>query len=198
MAILYYPAGSKVAQVNAWNPGYEQIYLNVNPNMVFYFDSGSVINSASASNLFITASWAQTASVSLVFITSSFAETASFAFSAGSSTGGGSSLSSSALTTIATSSTNFITASFVNVDQIVNITIGALYSFTCSNVPPAGTASYVSLFVNNTAIATSSLSFPPSWTFIGIVPSFITASKSAVLSLKCLGGPIVAAWGQQY
>jgi hypothetical protein len=63
MAILYYPAGSKVAQVNAWNPGYEQLYLNVNPNMVFYFDSGSVINSASASNLSITASWAQTASI---------------------------------------------------------------------------------------------------------------------------------------
>lgn len=89
MAILYYPKGSVIARVNAWNPNYEQTVIGVNPNTVFYFDTGSGINAASASMLAITSSWALTASVSQVIVSSSIATTASYALTASFAGGGG-------------------------------------------------------------------------------------------------------------
>jgi hypothetical protein len=203
MALIYFPKAANLGFRDSFNPTYEQLILATNPNTVLYFDFVSGLNAATASNLFITASWALTASVTLLFssnsLSASYAATSSFAQNAGSSTsGGGSSLSSSGFTTITTSSGNWITASFVNTDQYITISTGSIFSFTASNVPPAGTASNVSLFVNNIAAATSSLIFPVSWTFIGIVPTYLTSSKNAILSLKAFGNQIVAAWGSSY
>jgi hypothetical protein len=65
-------------------------------------------------------------------------------------------------------------------------------------MPAANQYANVSLFINNTATNTCSLSFPASWTFIGSVPSALTASKHAYLNLESFGGNVVAGWGVQY
>lgn len=101
-------------------------------------------------------------------------------------------------TTLSTGSNNWITASFLNSENYVNITTGASYTFTCSNVPTSPQILATSVFIYNTAADTSSLSFPSDWIFIGSVPTSITESKSAVLSLKAYGNTIVAGFGVQY
>jgi len=197
MAILYYPKDSVIARVNAWNPNYEQTVIGVNPNMVFYFDTGSGINAASASMLAITASWALTASISTVLnsssvsdfstsssfsVSSSYAATASVALNA---VGAG---NASAYSTIFTSSTNWITCSFSDAStQIVNITQSGSYSFTASNIPQPGNSQSADIlvYVNNTAIFTSSLNFPSTWINVGSSwPTSITASKNMAIWLK--------------
>ena len=121
----------------------------------------------------------------------SFATSASYAPSTPSSV--------QTLTTIATSSNYGITCSFADIKEYLSMgTGGVIYSFTCSNTPSAGQYSAVSLFIENTSTPTSSLSFPVSWTFIGTVPSALTASKNAYLNLEAFGSSIVAAWGDQY
>jgi hypothetical protein len=65
-------------------------------------------------------------------------------------------------------------------------------------MPSANTASNLSLYISNIGTVTSSLTFPSNWVFIGIVPTYMTASKSAILSLKALGNQVIAAWGSQY
>jgi len=125
----------------------------------------------------ITASWSQTASVAL-------------------NAAGG---NPSPYTTIVTSSTNWITCSFLDTKEYVVIGTGpTTYNFTASNVPVGGQYSQVALFLANAATNTSSLSFPTTWTFIGLAPTFITASKNAYLNLEAFGGTIVATYGSQY
>ena len=100
-------------------------------------------------------------------------------------------------TTITTGS-NIINIDYTGGEQYVSITTGALYNFTCSNLPVAGKTANVSLYIDNSvAVATSSLRFPSDWIFIGGTPLSITASKNAVLSLKAFGNKTVAAYGFQ-
>ncbi len=203
MAILYYPKGQILARLDATNPLYEQLIIANNPNTVLYFDTSSNANVISSSNLNITASWAQTASVTLIFLSnslsSSYAATASIALNA---LGGGSGgmTNSQSYFTITTSSTNWITSSFSVAEQFVTIATASKYNFTSSNLPSASQVAYTSLYIANTATGTSSLAFPTDWVFMGYVPSSLSASRAAILSLKNFGGtaPTVAAFAVQY
>jgi len=104
--------------------------------------------------------------------------------------------------TIVTSSANWITCSFLDTDEYVNIATGSVtYNFTCSNLPASSKTSNLTLFLNNTITGTNtaSLSFPANWSFVGLAPTYITASKHAVLNLKAWGtSNIAAAWNPQY
>lgn len=164
--------------------------------------------SASAMDLPITCSWAQSASVSLVYITAisaswasssisaSCASTASYAINAA----GSGVVTASAYTTLTTSSLNWITCSFFDTKEYVVLNAASVtYNFTCSNLPSEGMYSNVALFISNSFLGnTASLSFPSTWTFIGIVPTYITASKNAYLNLEAFGNRVVASWGPQY
>jgi hypothetical protein len=146
----------------------------------------------------ISASWAPGSTAATY--TSSLFGTASWATNAVSASyaPGGSTVSST-YTTIATSSTNWITCSLSDTFEMVNITLGQLYSFTCSNLPTGNNYSKTSLFINNTATAqTCSLAFPANWTWIGTVPTYLTASKDGYISLESFGSNVVAVWGSQF
>jgi len=139
--------------------------------------------------------------------TSSWAVTASFAMNGG---GGGSNIGTGstfpftsswavnavtasiiALTpfaTLTTSSNGGITCSYGDNHEYVSIAVAQALSFTSSNAPGSNVISVVNLFLNNTANNTCSLSFPSSWQFIGIKPTYISSSKSAVLQLTNYGG----------
>lgn len=95
----------------------------------------------------------------------------------------------STYTTLLTSSLNYITMSFNNSDAVVNLTLGQLYSFTQSDMPVTNTmVSDTTLYINNTATATSSLSFPASWKSLsGGWPTQLTASKNALVWLRAYG-----------
>lgn len=204
MALFYFPKANNLGLRNAWDSTYQELIIANNPNMVFYFDTGSTINSASALVLGITSSWAQTASISQVLqtvisaswssqsLSSSYTITASYASNAGVG-------SVTPYTTLTTSSTNWITASFLVPEQYVTITNALSYSFTSSNLPSAGQVASTVVYIANTATATSSLAFPSDWVFMGMAPTYITASKDAVLSLRNYGGTkIVAAFTPQF
>jgi hypothetical protein len=199
MALLYFPKSAYLGVRESFNPLYDQLTLATNPNMVFYFDSASAAVAASSSGLFITCSWAQSASVSQVFQVISSASWASQSLSASFASNAGGSGNSTTYVTITTSSTNWITASFSNGEQFVNITSPLSYSFTSSNAPASGTVASTTIYINNTATATSSLAFPNDWVFIGSFPTYITASRGAVLSIRNYGGTkTVASFAPQY
>ena len=105
-------------------------------------------------------------------------------------------------TTIVTSSTNWITMSFTDQIEYVNLTTGGVtYNFTASNLPASGLVSDVSLFINNTmTTATASLSFPATWINLnGGFPTSLTSSKSAMVYLRSYGGTtIVGNYQQQF
>lgn len=224
MAVIYYPKNQLVyvrdQQVSSSN--YESILLQCNPNVVFYFDTSSYMQAVNASQLPITASWAMTASVSNIYLltsssfasssytasyltagvtssnanTSSYTITASYALNGG---GGGGSLTASAYVTYSISPTNWVTISFTDQEAWVDITNGARYNFTCSNVASASQVMTTTLFINNTATATSSFAFPSDWVFMGITPTTITSSKSATLTVRNYGGvKNVAAYSVQF
>jgi hypothetical protein len=101
--------------------------------------------------------------------------------------------------TLTTSSTNWITCSFNDFKEYISLTTALVYNFTCSNPPASNQYAATSLFISNTITGqTASLSFPSSWTFIGLSPTYITASKNAYLNIESFGGKIVAVWGAQY
>lgn len=205
---------------------FESIVLNVSPNTVLYFDTSSLIQTVNATQIPITASWALTSSLSIItsvevsaswasssytasyidfpIVTASYASasttcesasytvTASFALNGG----GGGSTTASAYMTITTAS-NWITVSFLDSEEWVNITAAALYNFTCSNVASSSQVMSTTLFINNTATATSSMAFPSDWVFIG--NAITSLSRSAVLSLRNYGGvKTVASLGFQF
>ena len=129
-------------------------------------------------------------------MSSSFSSTASYALNGG---GGGGSTTASAYMAIVTSSLNWITMSFLDQEEWVNITVGALYNFTCSNVASSSQVMSTTLYMNNTATTTSSLAFPSDWVFIGSAPASLSSSRGAVLSLRNYGGiKNVASFGVQY
>lgn len=197
MAVIYYPKNQLLyirdTVVSASN--YESIVLACSPNTVLYFDTSSMVTAASAMNLAVTASWALTASISQVFVTTTSASWASQSLSASYAPGG----VSNAYVTIATSSLRWITASYLTPEQFVTIGVSASYNFTCSDVPASGQVATVTLYISNSAAFTSSLSFPSDWVFMGSVPTYISTSKAAILSLKNYGGALnVAAFTVQY
>lgn len=102
--------------------------------------------------------------------------------------------------TLSTGSTNGITCSLSDFNEYVSITVGQAYFFTSSNPPSTGYVSNTLVYINNTITGTTaSLSFPAGWTFMGSIPTSITASKNAMLSLQSFGGNSIAAvWSTQY
>jgi hypothetical protein len=174
MALVYYPKGSVlyVRDTQNTNGLYEQLALNCSPDMVLYFDTSSVVNALSSSLLVIT-------------LSSSYASTSSVALNALNAVSTG---NSSSYSTILTSSTNWITASFSGSQtQWVNITQSGSYSFTASNIPQPGNSQSadVLVYINNTATQTSSLLFPSSWVNVASTwPTYITSSRNAVVWLK--------------
>jgi len=130
-------------------------------------------------------------------LTSSYSATASVALNASpgsslSSSWASSSLSASYISPYVTysldltSSTNWITASFANTNQQVNLTVSALYNFTHSNSPVLGQICDLMLFISHSvSSATSSLSFPSTWTNLGNGwPTSISSSKVAMIWLR--------------
>jgi len=175
---------------------------------IFSTSAGSVSGTASYANKALSASYAPQTIVTTVPSASWASQSLSASYITASGIVGtvlSSSFSSTAsyfnarpYTTVLTSSANYITASLLNNDQYVNITTGGAYNFTCSNMPVAGYVADTSVFINNTATATSSVSFPANWIFLGSYPTQLTSSKNAVLSLKAYGSQVVAAFSVQY
>lgn len=198
MAVVYYPKSQFLYKRDTISASYETVVLAVSPNTILYFDTASSVSSASAMDVAITSSWAL------------YSETSSFALNANAGSSISSSWSSASLSSsylapmgsydvIVTSSLRWITASYLTPEQYVTIAVAAVYNFTCSNPPVAGQVANVTLYISNTVAATSSLSFPSDWVFLGTSPTYISASKSAVLSLKNYGGIVnVAAFAPQY
>jgi hypothetical protein len=174
MALVYYPKSSIMYRRDTQNTNglYEELVLNCSPDVVLYFDTSSVSSVLSASVL-------------IIGVSSSYASTSSVALNALNAASAG---NSSSYSTIFTSSTNWITASFSGSQtQWVNITQSGSYNFTASNIPPAGNSQSadVLVYINNTATQTSSLVFPSSWINVASTwPTYISASKNAVVWLK--------------
>lgn len=108
--------------------------------------------------------------------TSSFASSASYI------------VANRAYTTLTSGSDNYITCSFGIAEQYFDLTTGLNYTITCSNPPPDGRLSDIRIFVNNTAVVTSSLAFGASWKNLsGGWPATISASKSFMITLTAYG-----------
>lgn len=155
-----------------------------------------------------TASNANSASWALNAITSSYittAQTASYNASSSHALNSDNAITASYIApivtqfvTVATSSAQWITASFANAEQMVNITSGQAYTFTASNLPTSINVVATSMYINNTGVASSSLTFPSVWNFIGTAPASLAPSKVAILSLKAYGtSSIVAGFAVQ-
>lgn len=210
MAVIYYPKNQLVyirdQQVSSSN--YESVLLNCSPNTVLYFDTSSLMQQVNALLIPITASWAMTASISNTFniVSSSFASSsytasyltegvsASYASTASTATtattasyalnGGGG--GNGPYLTI-TASSNLITIDLTLSEQFVTLNSAALYTFTASNPPLSSSVASSTLFISHSAAATSSLSFPANWSFLGSTPTYITNSRVAMLTLKAYG-----------
>ncbi len=226
MAVVYYPKDQVLYSKDTSQGNYEAVVLSSTPNVVLYFGTASVPSSASALDLPITASWARSASISLTYVTTtsasvsdtaSFAYTSSFALNANASPSASwasSSISASystyadtasvmpsqiPFTTVTTNSVFWITASFAIPDHFISLPTAGLYYFTCSNPPSEGNVSSTTMFISHSAAATSSLVFPSNWNFMGTVPTYISSSKTAILSLKAYGPQVfVGAFAVQY
>lgn len=59
MANIYFPTSSLILQRNTISSSYIETVINVLPNVVFFFDTGSQLQSMSQSVFALTASWAQ-------------------------------------------------------------------------------------------------------------------------------------------
>jgi hypothetical protein len=162
------------------NGVYEELVLNCSPDVVLYFDTSSVnIMSSSVLIVGLSSSYA---------VSSSYTMTASVALNANTSI-------FSFYSTIFTSSTNWITASFSGTPtQWVDIRQSGSYSFTASNIPAAGISQSadIIIYINNTAAQTSSLTFPSSWINVASTwPTYITSSKNAVIWLKAFDSGVI-------
>jgi hypothetical protein len=221
MAVIYYPKNQLVyirdQTVSASN--YESILLNVSPNTVLYFDTQSLMQSVNALLIPITASWALTASLSTVILvtsssfasssftasyltsgaSASYSNSSSYAVSASYAVNGGGG-GNGPYTLITASGTNVITMDFTIPEAFINLTSAALYSFTASNPPISASVSNTTLFISHSVTtATSSLSFPSNWVFLGSTPTYITNSRVAMLTLKAYGPQyFVGAYANQF
>jgi hypothetical protein len=101
--------------------------------------------------------------------------------------------------TLITASSNVITLDFNVPEAFTILTTAAVYSFAAANSPPSGSVTSTTLFISNSVAATSSLSFPSNWWFLGSTPTYITNSRGAMLTLKCYGSQsFVAAFAAQF
>lgn len=205
----YYDVTQTANRVAVWNVN--NPFLSSSIVLISELNTLSGVNTGSSLQTQISAKQPTLITASTYPITSSVAVTASYSLNGGSLvTGSNYSITASWAQTASivapyspytidtTSSLNWVTVSFNSGDQYVSIVTGNLYSFTCSNMPPTGQTANVSLFIDNSSSATSSFSFPANWIFLGSAPTSITASKSAVLSLKAFGGnKVIAAYGFQ-
>jgi len=94
-----------------------------------------------------------------------------------------------------------ITCSFLDAKEYVTFNTGSVtYTFTSSNPPAANVYAETALFINNTITGgnTASLSFPAAWNFLGLKPTYITASKHVELTLESYGGNVIALWAPTY
>jgi len=57
MAIIYYPLSSEILRRTTVGSNYTEVVIGTVPNSIFFFDTGSQIQSLTASYLDITASW---------------------------------------------------------------------------------------------------------------------------------------------
>lgn len=174
-------------------------------------DSGVAINAETASLAYtashalqaLSASWAPQPVVPTTVASASWASSsisasyapaptsASYALSASYAPGSGPSIDT-AYTTIESGSVSasaaWVTCSFATPEQYLTITTGNDYWFTSSNLPTTGNIRDVTVYINNTAAQTSSITIPSSWKNLGGTwPTYLTASKSAILSLRAYG-----------
>ena len=100
------------------------------------------------------------------------------------------------------SSSRLINCDFNLPKSFVTLTDGMgpfVWTFTGVNVPAGNNYAATSLFVNNNVTSTTgSLVFPSGWIWLGLMPIYLAAGKSAYLNLESFGENIVAAWGTQY
>lgn len=201
MAVIYYPKGQFVAQRTTLDPlsaSYDQLIIASNPDMVFYFDTGSNIQAASASNLYITSSWAQYAvstSYAGVSVTSasyaSASTSASYALASPDAP-------SFPYTTIVQNFSNWFTCSFADNNEYVSLTYTASFYFTHSNPPVAGQMSDLVIVISSSALPTASLIFPPQWKNLGgSWPTYISGSRIGIISLRAVDANLVlGTWTQ--
>jgi hypothetical protein len=79
MSVIYYPQATSVSQRVVSGSAYTELILGVYPNTIFYFDTSSLIQSASLGVLPYTSSWSSQS------VSASYAGTSSFALNAGGS-----------------------------------------------------------------------------------------------------------------
>ena len=153
------------------------------------------------SSLWGTASWANNALTASSLISSSNYRVNGFTASNALFTASNSQIQFSYATLTTSSATApGITCSFLDAKEYTSFITGSVtYTFTSSNTPPAGVYAQTSLYINNTFTGnTASLSFPAGWNFMGLKPTYLTASKVAKLELEAYGSTIVAAWAPAY
>lgn len=203
MAVIYYPKGQFVAQRTTLDPlsaSYDQIILACNPDMVLYFDTGSNLNVASASNLQITSSWAQYALTTSYATSLVLLESASYASASTSASYAAASpdLPNFPYTTIVQNLSNWFTCSFSDNNEYVALTYTASFYFTHSNPPPANYMSDLVIVISSSAVPTASLIFPPQWKNLGgNWPTYISGSRIGIVSLRAIGeNLVVGTWTQ--
>lgn len=217
MAVVYYPQDQLLYSKDTSQGNYTALVLSSTPNVVLYFGTASNPSSASALDLPITCSWARSASLSNIYntytsggwatasLSASFSETSSYllnyAPTVSASYASESMSSSYAVTasyvagagtllpyTLITASASLVTMDFNIPEAFVHFDAAALYSFTASNPPPSGSTTSTTLLISHSVTtATSSLSFPSTWAFLGSTPTYITNSRVAMLTLKAYG-----------
>ena len=162
-----------------------------------YSHTASIQTSWEESSSFSSASFvavsASFASRSLVATSASFssasfvATSASFASASATSSYSLNTSNVSSYVTLTTSSTNWVTCSFLHSNESVTFISSAVYSFTASNMPSNGQVADVILHISQSSTSTSSLSFPASWVNLGTGwPTQITSSKIAVVWLRAM------------
>jgi hypothetical protein len=92
------------------------------------------------------------------------------------------------LTSVVTSSTNWITASFLSSYYKLIINKSTIYNFTSSNNASSGFVADITLFISNSLNVSSSLSFPNNWVSYGGWPNQISASSTQQIWLRTIDG----------
>jgi len=101
---------------------------------------------------------------------------------------------SSSYETLTIGASNGITCSFGHTNEVLTVPTGAAFTFTSSNTPTGNTVKELDLFIDNQSTLTSSFTFPTGWKWMGSKPTYMTSSKSALLSLKAFGPTVLASF----
>jgi hypothetical protein len=186
MAIVYYPKNQIMARRDTISASYEELTLASTPNTILYFDTASNISPLSASTVFLTSSYSTFSETST---SSSYATTASHVVN----------VSSYEIITTGSDGGTWVTVSFNSSEQQLNISTAQLFNFTCSSTfPGAGKKADITIFINNTATATSSLAFPSTWRAMGGWPTALSSSRVAYLWLQARdANTVVGSWNPE-